>query len=172
MTWKAADLCCGLGGWTEGLLAEGYEVRGYDVERHSYDGEEYPADLILRDILTMHGSELADVDLIVASPPCQRYSYMAMPWKRGKAQAAEIRAVTIAVRKRFIGDSLKKLRRCRRPTEIRTSESVCAALDQSQIIFQTVLVQRGYKKIQPSTDGGRLVVVASLSSFALRWWPG
>lgn len=27
----AIDLFCGLGGWTEGLLAEGYYVGGFDI---------------------------------------------------------------------------------------------------------------------------------------------
>jgi hypothetical protein len=88
----AIDLCCGLGGWTEGLLAEGYDVRGYDIEAHEYGDERYPAQLVIRDVLTLHGSELADADLIVASPPCQEYSYMAMPWSLAKAKAAAIRA--------------------------------------------------------------------------------
>jgi hypothetical protein len=88
----AIDLCCGLGGWTEGLLAEGYEVRGYDIEAHAYGDERYPAQLILKSILDLHGSEIADADLIVASPPCQEYSYMAMPWSLAKAKAAAIRA--------------------------------------------------------------------------------
>ena len=30
------DLFCGLGGWSEGFLAEGYECIGFDVERHDY----------------------------------------------------------------------------------------------------------------------------------------
>lgn len=91
----AIDLFCGLGGWTEGLLAEGYRVRGYDIEAHDYDGERYPAELVLRDVLTINGAELAEdpaLALIVASPPCQEYSYMAMPWSRAKAKAAAIRA--------------------------------------------------------------------------------
>jgi hypothetical protein len=88
----AIDLCCGLGGWTEGLLAEGWRVRGYDIEAHEYGDERYPAELVLRNVLEMHGSEIADADLIVASPPCQEYSYMAMPWKLAKAKAARIRA--------------------------------------------------------------------------------
>lgn len=33
-----------------------------------------------------------DADLIVASPPCQFFSYCAMPWTRAKALAAEVRA--------------------------------------------------------------------------------
>jgi len=116
------DLFCGLGGWTEGLLATGWDVVGFDIERHRYNEREcpdcsgtgnfyrndcdgdflpcdtcyrdcfefgkicdkYPAQLVLQDILTIHGSQFSRVDLIVASPPCQEFSYMAMPWKRGK----------------------------------------------------------------------------------------
>ena len=86
------DLCAGLGGWSEGFLAEGYESHGYDIEAHDYGKGGYPGTLFLRDILTIHGSEFKDAAVIVASPPCQRYSYMAMPWSRAKAQAAAIRA--------------------------------------------------------------------------------
>ena len=62
----AIDLCCGLGGWTEGLLAEGWRVRGYDIEAHEYGDDRYPAELVIRNVLEMHGSEIADADLIVA----------------------------------------------------------------------------------------------------------
>jgi hypothetical protein len=81
----AIDLFCGLGGWTEGLLAEGYRVVGFDIERHVYGEARYPAQLVLQDVLTMHGSQFKAAALIVASPPCQAYSYRAMPWKRAKA---------------------------------------------------------------------------------------
>ncbi len=128
----AIDLFCGLGGWTGGLLAEGYRVVGFDMERHRYprtirpdDNEaqkspaggnrrnaqgqsvfkeracqirdtmkhaeviegqwvQYPAQLVIQDVLTLHGSQFKDAALIVASPPCQAYSYMAMPWSRAK----------------------------------------------------------------------------------------
>ncbi len=131
----AIDLYCGLGGWSEGLLAEGYDVVGFDIERHRYparaipenDGRkvhqsgvdfsnpnvgssvnrsfnyanevamreapltggwiEYPAQLVIQDVLTLHGSQFRNAALIVASPPCQEYSYMAMPWSRAKAIA-------------------------------------------------------------------------------------
>ncbi len=81
----AVDLFCGLGGWTEGLLAEGYRVVGFDIERHVYGEARYPAQLVLQDVLTIHGSQFKSAALIVASPPCQAYSYRAMPWKRAKA---------------------------------------------------------------------------------------
>ncbi len=81
----AVDLFCGLGGWTEGLLAEGYRVVGFDNERHVYGDAKYPAQLVLQDVLTIHGAQFKSAALIVASPPCQAYSYRAMPWKRAKA---------------------------------------------------------------------------------------
>ncbi len=81
----AVDLFCGLGGWTEGLLAAGYRVVGFDIERHVYGDAKYPTQLVLQDALTIHGAQFKDAALIVASPPCQAYSYRAMPWKRAKA---------------------------------------------------------------------------------------
>jgi hypothetical protein len=87
----AIDLFCGLGGWTEGLLAEGYRVVGFDVERHHYGEAKYPAQLVLQDVLTIHGKQFKDAALIVASPPCQEFSYMAMPWSKAKQKAADYR---------------------------------------------------------------------------------
>ncbi len=81
----AIDLFCGLGGWTDGLLAEGWDVIGFDIEQHVYGEHRYPAQLVVQDVLTLHGSQFRTADLIVASPPCQAYSYRAMPWKRAKA---------------------------------------------------------------------------------------
>ena len=82
----AIDLFCGLGGWAEGFLSEGYDVIGFDIERRPYPGQ-----LVLQDILTLHGSQLRHAAAIVASPPCQNYSYMAMPWTRAKQIAGGLR---------------------------------------------------------------------------------
>jgi C-5 cytosine-specific DNA methylase len=88
----AIDLFTGLHGWAEGLVAEGWEVVGFDLEDMCKQfGEPRPAHvhLVIQDVLTIHGSQFKDAALIVASPPCQEYSYMAMPWSRAKAIRAE-----------------------------------------------------------------------------------
>ena len=90
----AIDLFCGLGGWTDGLLAEGYHVVGFDIERHEYGEERYPAQMVIQDVLTLHGSQFKGASLIVASPPCQEFSYMAMPWSLAKAKQSAIEADT------------------------------------------------------------------------------
>lgn len=87
----APDLYCGLGGWTEGLITEGYDVEGYDIEAHEHGEEKYPGRLVLADVRTLHGSRFKDASLIVASPPCQEFSYMAMPWGRAKQIARALR---------------------------------------------------------------------------------
>lgn len=87
----AIDLFCGLGGWAEGFLAEGFKVIGFDVEQHDYGTGGYPGQLVIQDVLTLHGSQFKGATVIVASPPCQEFSYMAMPWTRGKQIAAALR---------------------------------------------------------------------------------
>lgn len=79
------DLFCGLGGWTQAFLDEGWRCVGFDIERHDYGTGGYPGELVLQDVRTIHGAQLKDADIIVASPPCQEFSYRAMPWKRAKA---------------------------------------------------------------------------------------
>lgn len=80
------DLFCGLGGWAEGGLAAGYDVVGFDNGHTApyAHGAKYPGQLVIQDVLTLHGSQFRDAALIVASPPCQNYSYLAMPWSRSK----------------------------------------------------------------------------------------
>ncbi len=84
----AIDLFCGLFGWSEGLIAEGWRTIGVDLEdmrgQFGFDPLCH-TDLMLRDVTTIHGSLFRDADLIVGSSPCQEFSYRAMPWKRAKA---------------------------------------------------------------------------------------
>ena len=114
------DLCCGLGGWSKAFLDEGWDAVGFDIERHEYTSpcpmckgtgvcngipdslvcdrkgvihKRYPGELILADVLKLNGYDLraANPSLVVASPPCTEYSYMAMPFSRGKAIAKALR---------------------------------------------------------------------------------
>lgn len=91
----AIDLFTGLHGWASGLVAEGWECFGFDIEDMCAKfGQPRPehVHLAIQDVLTLHGSQFKNADLIVASPPCQEYSWMAMPWSLAKAHAAKIRA--------------------------------------------------------------------------------
>lgn len=97
----AIDLFTGLHGWAEGLVAEGYRVVGFDLEdMYGQFGQPRPehVQLVIQDVLTLHGSQFRNAALIVASPPCQEYSYMAMPWTRAKAKAAAYRSGELDVR--------------------------------------------------------------------------
>lgn len=80
------DLFAGSFGWSEGFISEGYRSIGFDLEHHDYHGH-VPAfcHLILADVRSLRGSWFRNAAVIVASPPCQAYSYRAMPWKRAKA---------------------------------------------------------------------------------------
>lgn len=85
------DLFCGLGGFSRGFIAEGYGCVGFDIERHDYGTGGYPGQLVLQDVTSLHGSQFKGADIIVASPPCQEFSFMAMPFSRGKQIAAALR---------------------------------------------------------------------------------
>lgn len=86
------DGFCGLGGWAEGFLLEGWDVIGFDIEQHVYGEHRYPGQLVIQDVRTLHGSQLKDADCLVFSPPCQAFSWMAMPWSKAKAKRAAILA--------------------------------------------------------------------------------
>jgi hypothetical protein len=78
------DLFCGRFGWSKGFLSEGYRSIGFDLEQMGPVPE--GAELVRQDVLTIHGSQFRHAAAIVASPPCQKYSYMAMPWDRAKRE--------------------------------------------------------------------------------------
>jgi site-specific DNA-cytosine methylase len=82
----ALDLCCGLGGWTIGLLAAGWDVIGFDVT--AWPG--YPSRLVLQDVREVCGRDYPGVKLVCASPPCQEFSYRSFPFKRCRELAANV----------------------------------------------------------------------------------
>jgi hypothetical protein len=91
----ALDLCCGKGGWTNGLLAAGWDVIGVDIEKwDGYQGHFLKADvreLKVKKFLDYHDIEDAGgyghksrISLVVASPPCQEFSYSSFPFKKAR----------------------------------------------------------------------------------------
>lgn len=78
------DLFSGLWGWTEGFISQGWQSIGIDLTLPPWipEGARF-AQFDVMDLHLPHIKELAP-DFIVASPPCQEYSYRAMPWSRAK----------------------------------------------------------------------------------------
>lgn len=83
------ELYAGLHGWGAPAAAEGWRVIGFDIVDMCREiGEPRPdgdIQLVLQNVLTLHGRQFKDADLIVGSSPCQEFSYRAMPWKLAKA---------------------------------------------------------------------------------------
>lgn len=77
------ELFAGTFGWSQGWLELGGRSVGFDLEHLPHHGKvPENAELVIQDCLTLHGSQFKDADLILASPPCTQYSYLAMPWSR------------------------------------------------------------------------------------------
>ena len=109
MTSRAAtplviDLFCGSFGWSAGFIAQGWRSIGFDIAHESYHGPvPKHCHLVLQDVLTLDGSQFAGADCIVASPPCQEFSYMSQPWSRAKQIAAAIRGGPIEFPEGYTG---------------------------------------------------------------------
>lgn len=81
----AVELFCGTFGWSAGWLAAGGRSIGFDLEHLPHHGPvPAGAELVLQDVLTLHGSQFKDASVLFASPPCQKYSWLAMPWSKSK----------------------------------------------------------------------------------------
>lgn len=88
----AIELFAGCFGWGRGFVSAGFRVIGFDIEHIPEIHGDVPDGcyLALQDVLTLHGSQLSQAACIVGSPPCQKFSYASMPWKRAKAQVPQI----------------------------------------------------------------------------------
>ena len=98
----AIDLFTGAHGWAHGLIKAGFHVIGFDIEDMSaFLGEPKPNhfNLVIQNVLTLNGRQFKDADLIVCSPPCQFFSYVAMPFSKGKERAARTRADPVLLEK-------------------------------------------------------------------------
>lgn len=86
------ELFAGCFGWSAGWLELGGRAVGFDIEHLPHHGPvPENATLVLQDARTLHGRQFNDASLILASPPCQEFSFMAMPFRRGKQIAAALR---------------------------------------------------------------------------------
>jgi len=72
---KALDLFCGLGGWSDGLTAEGFSVLGVEIEPRIAELYKHP--VIVADVCDLNPEEFKGYDLIVGSPPCRDFCVIA-----------------------------------------------------------------------------------------------
>lgn len=72
---KALDLFCGLGGWSDGLALEGFEVLGVEINQEIAELYKHP--VIVADVCSLDPLDFTDYDLIVGSPPCRDFSVAA-----------------------------------------------------------------------------------------------
>lgn len=69
-----------MGGWADGLLAAGYRCIGFDIKNWGY-----PGDLVVADVRDLDGRRFRGrAQLIVASPPCQEFSFRSFPFKKAR----------------------------------------------------------------------------------------
>ena len=72
---KALDLYCGLGGWSDGLAQEGFEVLGVEIEPRIAELYKHP--VIVADVCDLNPEDFKGYDLIVGSPPCRDFCVIA-----------------------------------------------------------------------------------------------
>jgi hypothetical protein len=84
----AIDCCAGKYGWSLGLVASGWQVIAFDIEDWGMPPKHVTR--IIKDIRDVRGKDYPGVQLVVASPPCQAYSYRSFPFKRCRELAATV----------------------------------------------------------------------------------
>lgn len=68
------DLFCGLGGWSDGLALEGFDVLGVEIEPKIAELYKHPC--LVADVRELHGEMFQTFDFIVGSPPCRDFSIL------------------------------------------------------------------------------------------------
>ena len=77
------DCFCGLGGVSNGFVAEGFDVIGIEIEPDI--AKIYKHKVIVADILKLKGKDFLGYDVIWGSPPCRDFStYSYAIWKKGE----------------------------------------------------------------------------------------
>ena len=68
------DLFCGLGGWAEGFVAEGYRVVGFDIDgRFAGPYRKAGGEFVLADVRALDGRRFRNARCFVMSPPCREF---------------------------------------------------------------------------------------------------
>jgi len=81
----AIELFAGTGSATAPWCELGGRAVCFDLEYLLHHGKPHERqERVIQDVLTLHGSQFKDAAFIWGSPPCQNYSYLAMPWSRSK----------------------------------------------------------------------------------------
>lgn len=71
---KALDLFCGLGGWSDGLAKEGFDILGVEIEPKI--AELYKHSVIVEDVRNLDPIDYQGYDLVVGSPPCRDFTQL------------------------------------------------------------------------------------------------
>jgi len=115
---KALDLCSGYGGWSDGLVMEGFEVLGVEINPEIASFYKHP--VLVEDIRNLKGTQFPNYDLIVGSPPCRDFTQIPdKHWKRKKNIGdglsivnAFLRIVEEAQPKFWLMENVKRLTEC------------------------------------------------------------
>ena len=75
---RLLDLFCGVGGWSKGFIANGWECVGVDIKEF-----DYPGTFIKSDVYDLDPEFINSFDGIVCSPPYEEYARAWLPWLRG-----------------------------------------------------------------------------------------
>lgn len=68
----ALDLCCGLGGWSDGLAATGFDVLGVEINEEIAGLYNHP--VMVADVTQLDPLDFTGYDLIIGSPPCREFT--------------------------------------------------------------------------------------------------
>ena len=71
---RALDLFCGFGGWSDGLVLEGFEVLGVEIEPEIAELYKHP--VIVDDVRNLDPEDFRGYDVIVGSPPCTTLTFI------------------------------------------------------------------------------------------------
>lgn len=87
---RIADLFCGPGGASFGMVAAGCRVVGIDIEDQKY----YPFEFIQKDVFKLSLENLENIDFVWASPPCQAYSLGSVKYRNAGKKYPDLIAKT------------------------------------------------------------------------------